>query len=545
MKFLSKLFGKGEKPKGTADISVVEAHIAALTDKDETVRTAAAEALTMIGAPAVEPLISLLDKYHRWSQTDTNSLQLRIEIANLLGKIGDPRAIKVLIEMGSARVFTSDPRRAAPGRVWVDSSGKTERMETWDHRSAAGDALARIGEPAVGPLIAALKDERADLRHLAAWALGKIGDTRAVEPLIPVLSSHYHDRAAAREALKAITGQDFGEDVDRWREWSRGFAPGCGPHTDQVNAVAVTPDGRWAVSGSRDKTIKVWDIESSKLVVTHTGPAREVNSVTVTPDGKRILFGTRGEYVKQGLQVAEIDSKVTLWDLHSGKEIASFRHDGGVSAVAMTPDGRRVVSGSGHGSVKVWNLESGKEEITFGYDESGVPGICSLAITPDGRQVVSASGFGNIKGWNLETGKEEFSFSGHKDIAYTVAISPDGRRIISGSRDKTLKVWDLASGEELATLSGHDEGVNAIAVTPDGQFAISASSDKTLKIWDLSRKCEIHTLKGHTEKVCAVAITPDGRYVLSASADTTLKIWSLDRREEVGTFTGIKTAERH
>ena len=110
-------------------------------------------------------------------------------------------------------------------------------METWDHRRAAADALAMIGEPAVEPLIAALEKKDANLRQLAAWALGQIGDTRAVEPLIPVLSSRYHDRAATRKALRAITGKDFGEDVGRWQEWWREFAPHGRPHTDQVNAV--------------------------------------------------------------------------------------------------------------------------------------------------------------------------------------------------------------------------------------------------------------------------------------------------------------------
>ena len=208
-----------------------------LQDADETVQKAAAKALVQIGEPAVDLLVSLLDKYFYWTHTDASSLILCVNCAKVLGKTRDPRAIKVLIKVGSERVFASDSQRSPAGQRWVDpSSGKT-KMETWDHRRAAADALAMIGEPAVEPLIAALEKKDANLRQLAAWALGQIGDTRAVEPLIPVLSSRYHDRAATRKALRAITGKDFGEDVGRWQEWWREFAPDGRPHTDQVNAV--------------------------------------------------------------------------------------------------------------------------------------------------------------------------------------------------------------------------------------------------------------------------------------------------------------------
>lgn len=313
-------------------------------------------------------------------------------------------------------------------------------------------------------------------------------------------------------------------------------ATGGGAHTDQVNAVAVTPDGRYAVSGSKDKSIKVWDISSGELVATHTSQ-REVLSVTVTADGGRILFGTSGEYVSRGLQVAEINSKARLLDLHSGEEITSFRHDGGVHAVAITPDGRRIVSGSGNGEVKVWNLGSGEEELTFGQGSLGKPGAYAVAIAPDGRLVVSVSGFGDLKLWDLDSGREEITLSGHNHVAKAVAITPDGRWIVSGSRDKTVKVWNLDSGQEEFTFEGHAEAVNAVAVTPDGQVVVSASSDKTLKVWDLTRRREVHTLEGHTEEVRAVAVTPDGKYVLSASADQSLKIWSLDHGEHVRTLT--------
>jgi len=192
--------------------SAVRPLFVTLQDDDETLRKAAAEALVQIGKPAVEILVSALEEYYQWTFTDASSMVLRITAANVLGQIGDPRAIKVLIAMGS----------------------KVERTD--EHRRAAARALGSIGEPAIETLVKMLSNDSANLQQLAAWSLGYSGDTRAVEPLIPLLSTipfHYpHVRQAAREALRTITGQDFGEDVAHWQEWWRECAPGAGPHAD-------------------------------------------------------------------------------------------------------------------------------------------------------------------------------------------------------------------------------------------------------------------------------------------------------------------------
>jgi HEAT repeat protein len=193
-------------------VSAVGPLFVKLQENDENVRKAAAEALVQIGKPAVELLVSALEEYYEWTYTDASSLLLRINAATVLGQIGDPRAIKVLIAMGS----------------------KVERTD--EHRRAAAHALGLIGEPAIETLVKMLSNDSANLQQLAAWSLGHSGDTRAVEHLIPMLSTipfHYpHVRQASREALKAITGQDFGQNVAHWQDWWREYAPGGEPHAD-------------------------------------------------------------------------------------------------------------------------------------------------------------------------------------------------------------------------------------------------------------------------------------------------------------------------
>jgi HEAT repeat protein len=170
-----------------------------LQDVDEDVWQAAARTLVEIGEPAVDALIELLHDYYRWSYSDATGIDLRVRAAHVLGEIGDPRAVKELINIGS----------------------KVER--TSEHRQAAADALARIGEPAVEALVEGLQKDNAALQELAAWALGEYGQMETVGDLIPLLSYQPHHqpqvRHAAREALKAITGQDLGKEVETWQAW--------------------------------------------------------------------------------------------------------------------------------------------------------------------------------------------------------------------------------------------------------------------------------------------------------------------------------------
>ena len=215
---------------------------------------------------------------------------------------------------------------------------------------------------------------------------------------------------------------------------------------------------------------------------------------------------------------AELPDGVTLRRVLRG-------HSGEVYALAVTPDGRQVVSGSQDKTLKVWDLEIGSELRTL----SGHSGaVWAVAVTPDGRQVVSGSGDKTLKVWDLETGSELHTLSGHSDWVNAVAVTPDGRQVVSGSADKTLKVWDLETGSELHTLSGHSVTVFAVAVTPDGRQVVSGSGDKTLKVWDLETGSELHTLSGHSREVYAVAVTPDGRQVVSAG-ETGVELHSLDQ----------------
>ncbi|MCP5103934.1 MAG: DUF4365 domain-containing protein [bacterium] len=290
-------------------------------------------------------------------------------------------------------------------------------------------------------------------------------------------------------------------------------------HEGGIANVAITANGKRAVSCSNDKSLKVWDLETGECLMTlkdHTG---EVKGVAITPDGKKTVS-------------CSVDKTLKLWDLETGKCLNTFKgHDDIVYAVAITPDGTRAVSGSEDNTLKVWDLETGKCLVTL-EGHTGPIWVWAVVVNSDGNKVFSGSVDRTLKVWDLETGECLATLAGHTLYVVGVAVTPNGKKIVSGSFDNTLKVWDLESKKCLASLEGHTRAISGVSITPDGKRIVSGSRDKTLKVWDLESGQCIATFKGHTGYVYGVAVTPDGKRVVSTSSDKTLRIWDLPGIEE-------------
>jgi tRNA A-37 threonylcarbamoyl transferase component Bud32 len=204
-------------------------------------------------------------------------------------------------------------------------------------------------------------------------------------------------------------------------------------------------------------------------------------------------------------------------------------HTGVVDSVAFSPDGKRLVSGSSDGAVKVWDAQTGQETLTLkGHNGS----VSSVAFSPDGKRLVSGSTDGTLKVWDAQTGQETLTLKGHTGSVSSVAFSPDGKRLVSGSTDGTLKLWDAQTGQETLTLKGHTGLVYSVAFSPDGKRLVSGGQDNTVKVWDAQTGQETLTLKGHTGWVSSVAFSPDGKHLASGSWDGTIKVWDADGRQE-------------
>jgi WD40 repeat protein len=289
-------------------------------------------------------------------------------------------------------------------------------------------------------------------------------------------------------------------------------------HDGSVAAVAVSADGRHAVSGGRDGAVRVWDLDSGATLHTLTGHIGEVYAVAVSADGRRAVSGGA-------------DGTVRVWDLDSGETLHTLTgHDGSVAAVAVSADGRHAVSGGRDGAVRVWDLDSGATLHTLTVHDS----VYAVAVSADGRRAVSGDDNGAVRVWDLDSGATLHTLTGH-DSVYAVAVSADGRRAVSGGRDEILgrvRVWDLDTGTTLHTLTSHIGAVYAVAVSADGRRAVSGGVEgRTVRVWDLDTGAILHTLTGHIGEVYAVAVSADGRRAVSGGADGTVRVWDLDPGE--------------
>jgi WD40 repeat protein len=247
---------------------------------------------------------------------------------------------------------------------------------------------------------------------------------------------------------------------------------------DEVNSLAFSPDGQTLVSAGADSTIKLWHVGAQDLIDIlhkHNGMVR---CVAFTPDGQ--MLATGGD-----------DRKIMFWDL-TQRQVATALSldDTAAHSLALSPDGQTLVTGS-YRKIKVWRISQQGTMIDFlpellhsftGHSHI----VCSLAVSADGKILVSGSRDKTIKIWHLETGELLNTLNGHRDGVHAITLSPNGQMIASGSADKTIKLWHLETGELLATFTGHTHTVTALAFTASGELLVSGSLDKTIKIWQKS-----------------------------------------------------------
>lgn len=293
-------------------------------------------------------------------------------------------------------------------------------------------------------------------------------------------------------------------------------------HNGPVFAVAVTPNGKRIVSGSWDKTIRVWDMVTGAPVGGRIeGHEWPVTTLAVTPNGKRIVSGS-------------YDSTIRIWDMETGlPTVKPFEgHEGSVYAVAVTPDGKCIVSGSWDKTIRIWNIEKGTQ---IGKPIKGHKGqVHAIAVTPDGKYIVSGSDDFTIRIWDIKNGNPIGKpIEGHKDWIRTLKVTSDGKRIISGSYDGTIRVWDIKTGEPIGRpIHGHEGPVYAVAVTLDGKRIVNGSKGSTIQVWDIETGAP--TIEGHEYAATAIAVTPDGKRIACGFFDSTIRVWDLEERALIG-----------
>lgn len=308
----------------------------------------------------------------------------------------------------------------------------------------------------------------------------------------------------------------------READWLRPISPTLTPpggallrsltgHNGKITAIAMTADGRRLVSASEDQTLRVWELSTSSPpgsvlsdpgeLHTLLGHTSQVNTVAVTADGRLAISGSSEKSLK-------------VWDLERGMELCSLHgHADTVEKVVITPEGRRVVSASGDKTIRVWDIESG-EQLHNLHGSQHI--ITNLMLAPDGHRIISSSFEDQtIKIWDipfylypgLKYNAPRRPLLCHTDSVNALAVTPDGRQLVSASSDATLKLWDLASGTELLTFQSHPAPIYTVAVTPDGKQIVAGGYG--IKAWELDSSAKPLSFVS-PDRIYALAVTPDG-----------------------------------
>jgi WD40 repeat protein/uncharacterized caspase-like protein len=429
----------------------------------------------------------------------------------------------------------------------------------------------------------------------------------------------------------------------------------------RVNSVAFSPDGRFALTahGNSQALLRgmfregfyfredpmnfrishemavLWEVATGQEVRRFTEPPGMVNAVAFSPDGRFALVAGSSDSLKD-LEENEdeedqednssdfLNGPVVLWDEATGlplRRLAGSR--GSETAVAISPDGRWVLTGNWDGTLVLWEVATGQEvrHLEKPPKSSGLRGeeeiiinppeetgslpsradtqqvwadalrlyyeglVLSVAFSPDGRYVFAAEWDRTVVLWEVATGRAVRSLEGFAGEVLAAAFSPDGQYLLTASSDKTVVLWEVATGREVrhferppkrAGLKG-EEGITinspgeagsllsradmqqvwadalrpyveglvlSVAFSPDGRYLLTGEVDNTVGLWEVGTGREVRRFVGHTGAVRSVAFSPDGRWVLTGSKDQTARLWEVGTGREVRRFVGHTGAVR-
>ncbi|CDF34197.1 WD40-repeat containing protein [Chondrus crispus] len=334
--------------------------------------------------------------------------------------------------------------------------------------------------------------------------------------------------AMSGDGKRAVSGSDD-ESVRVW-DVDTGLQIGDAltGHTDWVNSVAMSGDGKRAVSGSRDKSVRVWDVDTGlQIGDALPGHTLAVRRVAMSGDGKRAVSGSW-------------DMSVRVWEVDTGLQISEvFGHTHWVRSVGMSGDGKRAVSGSEDESVRVWDVDTGLQigdALTGHTGGVRTGGVYSVAMSGDGKRAVSGSLDKGVRVWDVDTGlRIGDALTGHTSVVSHVAMSGDGKRAVSGSWDKSVRVWDVDTGLQIGEAFGHTHWVQSVGMSDDGKRAVSGSWDMSVRVWDVDTGLQIgDALTGHTGRVRSVAMSGDGKRAVSGSLDKSVRVWDVDTGLQIG-----------
>jgi hypothetical protein len=280
-------------------------------------------------------------------------------------------------------------------------------------------------------------------------------------------------------------------------------------HADGLRSVAWSPDGRYLLTGSRDRTLALWDAATGERIRVLEGHEGGVTSVAFSPDGALAVSGSQ-------------DKSLALWDVATGKLLRRMNgHALWVTCVAFSPDGRHALSGSLDHTAVLWDTTDGSNKMTFaGHGDR----LQAVDFSPDGKQALSASADRTVLLWDVEKGTRLERFVAD-DAVLCAGFTPADNHILAGTWVGLVQRWDRAGKDDTRVFRGHVGNVHGIALNPDGLTYASSGRDGSVIIGDALTGRRLKRYFGHQGQVWSVAWSPGGRRLATCAEDGTALVW--------------------
>ncbi|CUA78464.1 putative WD repeat-containing protein alr3466 [Nostoc sp, PCC 7120] [Rhizoctonia solani] len=290
-------------------------------------------------------------------------------------------------------------------------------------------------------------------------------------------------------------------------------------HTGIVFSVAFPPDGKSVISGSGDRTIRIWSAHSqSPIDDPFRGHSSLILSVSYSPLGNIIAS-------------ASYDDTIRLWDVNTHQQLGQpIQCNSHVHSVVFSPSAKLIASGGGRSdnpdsyTIQLWDVD--KRTAASKPFKGHTSVVSSIRFSSDGSRLVSGSEDKTVRVWDVERGTTIVGpLKGHTSYVRSIALSPDDSQIVSGSDDGTLRLWDTRSGEMIGSpFEGHTHCVYSVDFSPRGTYVVSGGDEKTVRLWDIRTGRQVESFEEHTRDVWSVVFSPCGQYVASGSSDRTVII---------------------
>jgi uncharacterized protein with WD repeat len=278
-----------------------------------------------------------------------------------------------------------------------------------------------------------------------------------------------------------------------------------------INVIDFSPDGKTLASGSWDGKIHLWEVATGNILQEFKGHQAAISSISFSPDGKTLGSSSK-------------DNTIRLWEVATGK-ILKLRHSSGNYSVIYSPDGKPLALGFEDSTIRLLEAATGNILNSFNGHEGRVT---SVSISPDGKILASGSREDKtVRLWETATGKELAKFDTYQYSFSPVAFSPNGKTLALRERYNTIRLWEVATGKEFRKFEGYDNQMLSIDFSPDGKTLASGSGNGTISLWNADTGKELHEFVGQGI-VVGVDYSPSGKLLASGHMSTAILVWDVD-----------------